>query len=544
MVMNIPKLDRFWKYVQYWDEIEPEFPTIRLGKHKIITARELNEETDQLAKVFLDLGISKGDTVVTILPTIPEFIFTYIAASKIGAITIPMDKEYKKADFKLLIPHSNPKVIVTIDKWQKNKIADNLSELKEDLGDIRYILVGKHELGENYQELIVREYQLDKELEAAKKNQKSDDTILVVWTGGTTGAPKAVELTHNNIIEMCFIEYQKIIGWIQSIKKVEMQRNKHLVNLPVSHVGVTVELLGTGILGGLEMIVQASWSPWDALNAIKEYNIPFMGGVPTMFKILLSLPDLDTYDPKKYLDLVVLSGEKVSGELLNGIKERICDEIIIGYGSTEAGAEVTFTELGDKLEKIAQGYVGKALPGVELKIIDEENKELLSGEIGEILVKGALTSKSYYKMPEEDKAGFTKEGFCKTGDLGYIDEEGGLYITGRIKEIIRVGAFTVLPAEIEELVLPHPKIAIAAALGVADKIKGEVVWLVIGPELGIQFDKSDEEEVMEICRKNLAKFKVPEKIIIYPLDPNDLPITRIGKVDRVRLKKELLPPIE
>jgi len=542
--MNIPKLDRFWKYVQYWDEIEPEFPTIRLGKHKIITARELNEETDQLAKVFLDLGISKGDTVVTILPTIPEFIFTYIAASKIGAITIPMDKEYKKADFKLLIPHSNPKVIVTIDKWQKNKIADNLSELKEDLGDIRYILVGKHELGENYQELIVREYQLDKELEAAKKNQKSDDTILVVWTGGTTGAPKAVELTHNNIIEMCFIEYQKIIGWIQSIKKVEMQRNKHLVNLPVSHVGGTVELLGTGILGGLEMIVQASWSPWDALNAIKEYNIPFMGGVPTMFKILLSLPDLDTYDPKKYLDLVVLSGEKVSGELLNGIKERICDEIIIGYGSTEAGAEVTFTELGDKLEKIAQGYVGKALPGVELKIIDEENKELLSGEIGEILVKGALTSKSYYKMPEEDKAGFTKEGFCKTGDLGYIDEEGGLYITGRIKEIIRVGAFTVLPAEIEELVLPHPKIAIAAALGVADKIKGEVVWLVIGPELGIQFDKSDEEEVMEICRKNLAKFKVPEKIIIYPLDPNDLPITRIGKVDRVRLKKELLPPIE
>jgi len=544
MFMKIPKLNRFWKYVEYWADIEPDFPTIRFGKRRIITAREFNEKTDQLAKIFLDMGIKKGDTIVTILPTTPEFIFTFIAASKIGAITIPMDKEYKKADFKLLIPHSNPKVIVTIDKWQKNKIADTLSELKEVLGNIRYILVGKHDLGENYEELMVKEYPFEKELKIAKENQNSEDTILIVWTGGTTGAPKAVELTHNNIIEMCYIEYQKIIGWIQSKRKAETSRNKHLVNLPVSHVGGAVELLGTGILGGLEMIVQASWSPWDALKAMKEYNIPFMGGVPTMFKILLSLPDLDTYEPKKYLDLVVLSGEKVSGELLHGIKERICDEIIIGYGSTEAGAEVTFTELGDNLEKIARGYVGKLLPGMELKIVDEKDKELPSGKIGEILVKGPLTSNSYYKMPEENKSGFTKGGFCRTGDLGFINEEGGLYITGRIKEIIRVGAFTVLPAEIEELVLPHPKIAIAAALGAPDKIKGEVVWLVVGPEIGVQLEKSDEEEIMEICRENLAKFKVPERIIVYPLDPNNLPITRIGKVDKVRLKKELLPPLE
>ncbi len=544
MLLQIPKLNRLWKYVEYWAEIEPNFPTIRFGKHRIITAREFNEKTDHLAKIFSNMGISKGDSIVTILPTTPEFIFTFIAASKIGAITIPMDKEYKKADFKLLIPHSNPKVIITIDKWEKNKIADNLNEIKEDLGDIRYLLVGKHELGENFEDLIAKEYPFERELKEFKENQNSSDTILVVWTGGTTGTPKAVELTHHNIIEMCYIEYLKIIEWLQLKGTVKTSRNTHLVNLPVSHVGGTVELLGTGIIGGLEMIVQASWSPWDALKAMKEHHIPFMGGVPTMFKILLSLPDLDTYEPKKYLNLVVLSGEKVSGELLHGIKERICDEIIIGYGSTEAGAEVTFSAPGDNLEKLAQGYVGKPLPGVELKIVDKEEEELPYGEIGEILVHSPLTSKSYYKMPEENKVGFTKTGFCKTGDLGYMDKDGGLYITGRIKDIIRVGAFTVLPAEIEELVLSHPKVAIAAALGVPDKIKGEVVWLVVGPELGVQFENSDEEEIMGICRENLAKYKVPEKIIVYPLNPNDLPITRIGKVDKIRLKKELLPPID
>ncbi|MHA2038260.1 MAG: class I adenylate-forming enzyme family protein [Promethearchaeota archaeon] len=543
-MLQIPRLNYLWKYVEYWAKIEPNFPSIRFGEDRIITAREFKEKTDQLAKVFLNMGISKGDSIVTILPTTPEFIFTFIAASKIGAITIPMDKEYKKADFKLLIPHSNPKVIVSIDKWQKNKIADNLNELKEILGDTRCVLVGQHELGEDFEDLISKEYLLDRELKAAKENQDSKDTILVVWTGGTTGKPKAVELTHQNIIEMCYIEYLKITEWLQIKGNVKTSRNKHLVNLPVSHVGGTVELLGTGIIGGLEMIVQASWSPWDALKAMKEHNIPFMGGVPTMFKILLSIPDLDTFEPKKYLHLVVLSGEKVSGELLQGIKDRICDEIIIGYGSTEAGAEVTFTELGDNLEKLAQGYVGKPLPGVELKIVDEEEKELPHGEIGEILVNGPLTSKSYYNMPEENKTGFTNTGFCKTGDLGYVDKECGLYITGRIKEIIRVGAFTVLPAEIEELVLPHPKIAIAAALGAPDKIKGEVVWLVVGPEIGVKFEDSDVEEIMMICKENLAKFKVPEKIIVYPLNPNDLPITRIGKVDKVRLKSELLPPID
>jgi acyl-CoA synthetase (AMP-forming)/AMP-acid ligase II len=260
-----------------------------------------------------------------------------------------------------------------------------------------------------------------------------------------------------------------------------------------------------------------------------------------MFKIFLSLPDLDKYEPKKYLKLVILSGEKVSMELLKSIKQRICDNIIIGYGSTEAGAEVTFTEISDPIEKIANGYVGKPLPGMDIKIIDDKGNKLPSGKIGEILAIGPLTSKSYYKMPKENKAGFTSDGYCKTGDLGFVDDDGGVYITGRIKEIIRVGAYTVLPSEIEELVIKYPKVAIAAAIGAPDEIKGEVVWLVIGPDLGVKFEESDKEAIMELCSKNLAKFKVPEKIIIYPLDPNNLPVTRIGKVDRVRLKKELLP---
>ena len=488
------------------------------------------------------MGIKKGDTIVTVLPTIPEFVLTFFAASKIGAITVPMDKEYKKGDFRTLIPHSAPKVIVTIDKWQKNPIADNLLELSSEFEDIKYIMVGNHELGASIEALMAKEYDLNEELQATKENQDQEDCTLVIWTGGTTGYPKAVEISHVNIIYMCLILINIISDPFKEMGLIsEKDRLKALANLPVSHIGGTVECICTNIINGNEMILQASWSPWDTLKTIKKEDIIFYGGVPTMFKIFLSLPDLETYEPKKHLKLAFFSGEKVSKKLLEGIHDRLCENIIIGYGSTEAGAEVTTTKIGDDFNKIADGYVGKPLQDMEVIIIDEQGNRLPPGKKGEILVKGPLTSKSYFKMPEEDKMGFNSDGYCKTGDIGYLDEKNGLYISGRIKHIIRVGAFTVFPPEIEDLVVQHPKVALAAALGAPDELKGEVVWLVIGPEFGKKFDESDKEEVLNLCKDNLAKFKVPQKIIIYPLNPNDLPITRIGKVDRVRLRKELIP---
>jgi acyl-CoA synthetase (AMP-forming)/AMP-acid ligase II len=538
--MEIPKLKLFWEYPEYWAEKNPELPLIRFGKKKVITTKELNETTDRLAEAFLYMGLNKGNTIITILPTIPEYIFTFIAASKIGAITIPLDVNYKRADLLHLIPLSMPKIIISINKVEKNRIADLLKELSPQFGDIQYVIVGRSEFGTPFKNLITKEYNLSEKLKSAKEAQNEDDNILIIWTGGTTGAPKAVLLSHKNVVTMAQLEYQLIKDTLM-IYNVE-KRIKFLVNLPVSHVGGTQELLATSLIGCCEMFVQAQWSPFESLSAMKENDIHWIGGVPTMFKIYLSLPNLDTYEPKKHLKFVVVAGEKVSLALLEDIQKNICENIVVGYGATEAGAGVAFTEPGEELKKLAEGYVGKPLPDLEVIIIDKKGNRLSPGEVGEVLVLGPVTSKGYFKMPEEDKAGFTPDGYCKTGDLGYLDKDDGLYITGRIKQIIRVGSYTVLPAEIEEIVLNHPKVAIAAALGAPDELYGEVVWLVIGPELGQKIGEAEKEEILQMCKKNLAKFKVPKKIIIYPLDPNDLPITRIGKIDRVRLKRELIPP--
>ena len=485
------------------------------------------------------MGVKKGDAIITILPTTPEFIITFISASKVNAITIPMDVNYKKADLIRLIPQSDPKIIISINKFEKNRIADMLQEFAPQFGEVKYIIVGKSDFGTPFEDLLNTRYDLSEDLRKVKEDQDEEDNILVIWTGGTTGVPKAVLLSHKNIVIMAQLEYQLIKKNL--IPYIKGERIKFLVNLPVSHVGGVQELLCTSLIGCCEMFVQASWSPFDSLSTMKKNDIPWIGGVPTMFKIYLSLPNLDSYEPKKYLKFVVVAGEKVSLDLLQDIRNRICENIVIGYGATEAGAGVAFTEPEDDLEKIANGYVGKPLPGLEVIIADKEGKQLATGEVGEILVRGPVTSKGYYKMPEENKVGFTSEGYCKTGDLGYIDKEGGVYISGRIKHIIRVGAYTVLPSEVEELILPHPKVAIAAALGAPDDKYGEVVWLVVGPEMGQKINEADKKEILDLCESNLAKFKVPRKIIVYNLDPNDLPITRIGKVDRARLIRELIP---
>jgi len=533
MTAEVPRFDFLWQYVEHWSSVDPKYTAMRFGD-KAVSTKELNEITDQLAKVFLSFGVKRGDRIVTILPSRPEYIYTLIAASKLSTITVPMDVRYKISDLRRFIFHVEPKVIVAISRVEDNEIAETLKVLRPELGDIKYIMVEPSDFGTPFEQVLKMKLNLENELKAAKASQSPEDDILIIFTGGTTGVPKASLLSHKNVVSMCAIEGE-VLGRYLADKGIT-GRIKNLAAFPPSHVGGTLELIGTGIVGGQEMILLDHWSPYPVLEITQQEKIPFIGGVPTMYAIILSLPDLDKFDLSS-LKIAVLSGEKVSLELLEGIRKKLCDTIVIGYGTTEAGAEVTFTEPSDELSKLAEGYVGKPLPGVEIKIIDEDGNSLPAGEVGEIVIKGPLTSRGYFRQPEENKKGFSPDGFCRTGDLGYLTENKELYITGRKKFTIRVGSYTVLPAEVEEVVFKNPNVAMAAAIGVPHAIYGEVVWLFVAPKFG---STVSEEEIMETCKRELADFKVPRRVVIREI----LPITRIGKVDRVRLREEAIKSLK
>lgn len=533
MNTEIPRFDFFWQYVEYWSSVTPDYTAMR-SDEKRTTFRELNEITDKLAKAFISFGVKKGDRIATILPTCPEYFYTLIAASKLSAITVPMDVKYKSSDLRRFIPHAEPKVVVTVSKTKEDEVAENLKTLRPELGDIEYIIVGPSDFGMPFEKVLAMELNLEDELNAAKASQSPEDDMLVVFTGGTTGVPKASLLSHKNVISMCVAEAEVIQRDLAARGVTGRLRN--LACLPPSHVGGTLEMLGVGIIAGQELILLDRWSPHLVLEVTQREKLPLMGGVPTMYAILLSLPDLDKYNLSS-LKLALLSGEKVSLELLTKIREKICDTMIVGYGSTEAGAEVTFTDLSDDLSKLAEGYVGKALPGQEIKIVDENDTSLPAGEVGEVLIRGPMTSRGYFRQPEETKESFTPDGFHRSGDLGYLTLNNELYIVGRKKFIIRRGSYTVLPTEVEEVALNHQNVAMAAAIGIPHEIYGEVIWLFVAPKAG---GKVDEEEIIKMCQRELAKFKVPEKVVIR----ESLPVTGIGKADRVKLREEVIKSLK
>jgi len=396
---------------------------------------------------------------------------------------------------------------------------------------------GNHELGPRWKEFIIKEYEEESLIPEIQKERTEEDDILVVWTGGSTGAPKAVMISNLNFVAMASYEVGKFYEWTGH--ELGKDRIKSIANLPVSHVGGTIEMIGTNLIGGMQMITQKEWSPWPSLQVIKEEKLELLGGVPTMFSILTSLPDLEEYEPKKHLKAILMSGAKISLDLLKKVSETMCETIINGYGSTEAGSEVAFTRPGDSLDDIANGYVGIPVTGTDIKIVDKDGNRLPPNSEGEILVKGDITAKRYFKMPEETKRGFTDDGYCRTGDLGRLDENGRLWLTGRVKFIIRVGSYTVLPAEIENVANTAKNVLCSAAFGVPDEKYEQVVWLVVAPDPGATVD---EEEIKSLLERELAKYKIPRKILIYETDASNLPFTSIGKVDRPRIQRELNIP--
>lgn len=528
IVSSIPAFPYLWQHVEHWAALNPEDPALRCGD-EVVTYRRLAEQSRALADFWLRQGVSRGDRIVTVLPSIPAYVVSLLAAGRIGAILVPMDVRYQASELRRLLAHVEPAALVAVDQVGEHDVRAVLAALKEELASIPILHVGTAGPGVPWREALVPSAGAAERLAEARANLTADDGALIIFTGGTTGVPKAALLSHRNVTTMCRVEVDYFQQWLGSQDRGA--RITNLAALPPSHVGGTLELIGTGLVAGWELLMMDTWSPYPVLAATARERIPLMGAVPTMYAILLSLPDLDRFD-LSCLKVAVLSGERVSLDLLQGIRDRICPNIVVGYGSTEAGAEVTFTEPGDDLAKLADGYVGRPLPGVEILIADDDGNPLPPGEVGEVLVRGPLTISGYFRMPAEDEAGFTR-GYCRTGDLGYLTPDGGLCIQGRKKQIIRVGSYTVLPTEVEEAAMSHPGVGVAAALGMPDPIFGEVVWLVVSPEAGAVLDLNG---LLAHLRRHLADYKVPRRILVR----DEIPLTRIGKADRLALRAVLL----
>lgn len=338
----------------------------------------------------------------------------------------------------------------------------------------------------------------------------AQDMAVLMYTSGTTSLPKGVILTYANL--QCDVDAAIEYGGLQS-------RHRFLGVIPLFHAfGMTAMMLAPIQLGAT-VIYMARFSAVGAVNAIREQKVSLMFGVPSMFGAMTHLKNAGPEDFKS-IYAIISGGEPLSQALREGFLQRFGVPILEGYGLTETSPVVTL----NTPQANRPGSVGKAVPGAQIKIVNEDGKPLPAGQIGEVWLKGPMIMKGYFNLPAETAAALTADGYFKTGDLGKVDADDYLFITGRKKEMIIVAGEKAYPREIEEVLRRHPEVADAAVVGKKDPGRGEVVVAFIIPQEG----QSPRPEVLrDFCREQgLPQWKCPREIHVVP----DLPRSPTGKV--------------
>ncbi|HOD27923.1 MAG TPA: class I adenylate-forming enzyme family protein [Syntrophales bacterium] len=524
--MGWQDLNLTWHYVEKWAQAKPGAETLVFGDERLSWG-DFKERMDRIARAYLAIGVGKGDRIALLSAARNEFLLTYMAAGKVGAMWLGLNPKFTLDELRYQIGDSRPAVLIAVRTFLGNDLAATITALKEEFPFIRQVLViGDPVDGtENFQDFVDRPRpELAAALEKRAAEIRPGDEALLMYTSGSTGKPKGVVHTHESIVENIKVEVVKFyVG----------EETRCLLHFPINHVAADVEIGFAAVMAGGCLVFMEQFDPVGALKTIEKEKITMFGQVPVMFLLQMKQPEFFQTDFSR-VRLMAWAGAaapKVMIDVLSGICAKTGGMMITGYGSTEVCGFVTYTEKDDDLDTLLK-TAGRIAPPFELKIVDDDHRELPDGEIGEIAVRGPFMFKGYLNKPEATAEVLDRDGWYYTSDLAFKDARGYITITGRKSEMFKTGGENVYPREIEEIIETHPSVLFSAVMGVPDEIYQEVGWAFVMPTPGKEVT---EEELRELCRSKLANFKVPKKFFVRPL----LPLLASGKVSKLALKEEI-----
>ena len=484
---------------------------------------ELNERVNRLGNALTDLGIKKGDRVAMLQVNTSQCVEVYFAVSKIGAIYVPLNFRAKGNELIYMLNSSESNTILLGDRY-----VDLVTSIKPDLETVKTFisLDDRHEGMLFYEELILEGSPDDIFTDIA-----DEDTTILMYTAGTTGFPKGVMLSHNSFS----------IYVLENVSPADPEsEERNILTVPLYHVA-GIQAMMAAVYGGRTLVMERQFEPveWMTLVQTEQANRAMM--VPTMLKQLLDNPEFENHDLSS-LKVITYGAAPMPLEVIKKAVECFPGvNFINAFGQTETASTITTLspedhritgtpeEINKKLKRLSS--IGKPMSDIQMKIIDEDGKDLAQGEVGEIVAKGPRVMSGYWK--DEEKTGKTidENGWVHTGDMGYMDEDGYFFLSGRATDMIIRAGENISPEEVEGVVLSHPAVDDAAVIGVPDEEWGELPVAIVVLRRGA---KATPEELMEYCRQNLASFKRPRSV--YFVD--ELPRNTMGKILKKQLREE------
>jgi len=499
-----------------------------IDSNRRLTYRELNDEVEKTATTLINMGVKKGDKLGIWMPNNVEWTVAWFSITAIGGVVIPMDTWYKPAEAEYILGHSDSVGVFINDRSGRADYIAMMNEIWPKLPALKSVIVnGEPAEGMLSFDEIIRNTEIDrKAVDERRKENDIDDVAFILYTSGTTGKPKGAMLSYHNITKNA-----KAMADILFAKK----EDKLLVPVPFSHCFGNVLSITMASVAGMSMYAMSAFDPEEALRVIETEKCTMINGVPTMFVRMLEVLDRKHYDTTS-LRTGAMAGAPCPIDIMKGTIERMHCNVSIAYGLTEASPLITMTRFDDPIEKRVE-TVGRPIPDVEVRIVDDDRNPLPVGEMGELACRGYNVMKGYYKMPEATAETIDEEGWLYSGDLAVRDDEGYISIVGRKKDMVIVGGFNVYPRELEEFYIAHPKILDVAVVGVPDHDLGEIVAAAVIPAPGLEITP---QEVVDYSYGKVASAKVPRFVMIT----DSLPISGRGKVQKFILRKQFQEKIE
>ena len=507
-----------------------------------ITYQELGERVDALAQGLRGLGVGPGDRVAVILPNCMEFVYAYFAPGALGAVMIPINPVSTQREMQHILADCEASVIITEARPMGNNLQAILQAIQSSLPKLRHIVMR----GEGMPGAISFAELMREAVSFQPEQVSPDDLCALIYTSGTTGTPKAVMQSHRSMIaavrygessikEMTSTRFLLKLLRTYDLRFLKWGLRQHSALSPAAmHALLGYSALVYGLLYSGRVVIADRFNPAKVLALIEQEHVNMLMATPTMVSALLNSRE---FSPRKVSSLlyVAMGAAPCPPELVRRAREMFGCPVLIAFGATEIG--VTLTTRPTDSDAMQLETVGRLIPGIEAKVVDEQHQELPRGQTGELAMRLPSVMIGYHNAPDMNAAVFDPEGWYFTGDLATMDEQGYVRIVGRKKDMIIRGGQNIYPPEIENHLSGKPGVANVAVVGVPDPIVGERVWAFILPTEGAQLTPGD---ILGYCRGELAPYKVPEHVRVV----TDLPMTSTGKVQKFLLRARALKEVE